>query len=177
LSLVASAHSLCLLVCPESGKRVDSSGSIQSPGFPGHYEGGLFCEWKITANVGYKVHITAGTFNLQDCPRCECDKIAIYDGDSSERRALGNWCTSSPFNVISTGRNLYVIFSSNFDVIGGGFQATYVTIRDEEGLYTHTAICIQAQTANIFSRVFLRLKRGVYRWKLKCIHRSCDVSQ
>jgi hypothetical protein len=22
-----------------------------------------------------------------------------------------------------------------------------------------------------FSRVFLRLKRGVYRWKLKCIHR------
>jgi hypothetical protein len=28
-----------------------------------------------------------------------------------------------------------------------------------------------------FSRVFLRLKRGVYRWKLKCIHRSCDVSQ
>jgi hypothetical protein len=29
-----------------------------------------------------------------------------------------------------------------------------------------------------FSRVCLRLKRGVYRWKLKCFtnHRSCDVS-
>jgi hypothetical protein len=39
-----------------------------------------------------------------------------------------------------------------------------------------TAICIQAQTANIFAR-FLRLKRGVYRRKRKCIHRSCDVSQ
>jgi hypothetical protein len=30
-------------------------------------------------------------------------------------------------------------------------------------------ICIQAQTANIFAR-FLRLKRGVYRRKRKCIH-------
>ena len=38
-----------------------------------------------------------------------------------------------------------------------------------------TAICIEAQNANIFLR-FLCLKRGVYRWKQKYIHRSCDVS-
>lgn len=120
------------LVCPGSETRSDSSGSIQSPEFPKPYWGGSSCQWTIVADPGYKIHLKAKSFSLQNCPRCECDKVTIYDGDSSERPVLGNWCTSS-FNVISTGRNLHVIFSSNLDVIGIGFQATYVTIKDEEG--------------------------------------------
>jgi hypothetical protein len=40
----------------------------------------------------------------------------------------------------------------------------------------HTAICIQAQTAQTFSRVFLRLKRGVYCWKRKCFTAHVTVS-
>ena len=91
----------------------------------------MSCKWTIVAIPGHKVHLIAITFKLQDCPRCTCDRILIYDGDSTKSDALGIWCTSS-FNVISTGRNLHIIFSSNFDVIGGGFQATYVTIKDED---------------------------------------------
>jgi hypothetical protein len=39
-----------------------------------------------------------------------------------------------------------------------------------------TAICIQAQNANIFVRFFM-FETGVYHWKRKYIHRSCDVLQ
>lgn len=120
-------------VCPRSGTRFDSSGGIiQSPEFPNRYRGGSSCHWTIVTNPGYKIHLEAKSFSLQDCSRCECDKVAIYDGDSSESRALGNWCTS-PFNVISTGQSLHVTFSSNLDVIGTGFQATYVTVEDKKG--------------------------------------------
>ncbi|XP_028403901.1 cubilin-like [Dendronephthya gigantea] len=121
------------LVCPGSGKRVAASGSIQSPGFPNHYWGGLSCEWTIIANPGYKVYLIASTLNLQDCALCECDKITIYDGISSKIHALGDWCTSS-LNVISRERDLHIVFTSNFDLIGGGFHARYVSIKDEEAL-------------------------------------------
>ena len=88
---------------------------MQSAEFPNRYRGGSSCQWTIVTNPRYKIHLEAKNFSVQDCSQCECDNVAIYDGDSSESRALGNCCTS-PFNVISTGQSLHVTFSSNLDI-------------------------------------------------------------
>jgi hypothetical protein len=55
-------------------------------------------------------------------------------------------------------------------------EQTFVSNPNPE-IFIYTAICIQAQTANFFACFVLCLKWGVYRWKRKCIHSSCDVLQ
>ena len=43
-----------------------SSGYIESPGYPRHYGNGLFCEWVIKVEEGNRINITFLDFDLED---------------------------------------------------------------------------------------------------------------
>ena len=43
-----------------------SNGYLESPGYPGHYDNGLFCEWIIKVEDGYRINITFLDFDLED---------------------------------------------------------------------------------------------------------------
>ena len=43
-----------------------SSGYLESPGYPGHYGNGIFCEWVIKVDEGNRINITFLDFDLED---------------------------------------------------------------------------------------------------------------
>ena len=43
-----------------------TSGYLVSPGYPGHYDNGIFCEWIIKVEEGKRIKATFIDFDLQE---------------------------------------------------------------------------------------------------------------
>ena len=69
------------------------------------------------------------------------------------------------------GIQLHEKYKENFDVSSEGASTGIGTLL----VYTVTAICVQAQTANIFARLFT-FETGRLPLQTEMFHRSCDVS-
>ncbi|MPC09286.1 Cubilin [Portunus trituberculatus] len=101
-------------------------GSFKSPGYPGHYPVDRDCYWTITVSPGKRIKFHFPTLQLEHHPNCSFDFLEIRDGGSADsplvRRACG---TNLPSPVMSTGRQLYILFHSDFSVSRPGFRAVY----------------------------------------------------
>lgn len=107
--------------------------SIFSPGYPGYYNSEN-CKWKIVASYGQKVLIYFTEFDMEDCSICSCDSVEIYDGTNQYGSRLSKSCGSSlPLPVYSTGRNIFMKFTSDTSVTGGGFVAHYRVLNSSSG--------------------------------------------
>ncbi|PFX11719.1 Tumor necrosis factor-inducible gene 6 protein [Stylophora pistillata] len=101
--------------------------SIFSPGYPGNYHSLQSCQWRIVAPFGQRVLIYFTEFDVEYCLGCSCDSVEIYDGTYLvDDTRLSKSCGSSlPAPVYSTGRNIFMNFSSDWSSSGAGFVAHY----------------------------------------------------
>ena len=91
--------------------------------------------------------------SIQSCGKsdtpdfCSCDYLEIRDGSSSSDRLLATLCGSGnktlPKAIYSSGRDLWVRFKSDEEVVSSGFLASFSseTIRKGERLGV-LAICL-----------------------------------
>ena len=42
-----------------------TNGYLESPGYPGHYDNGMFCEWVIKVEEGHRINVTFMDFDLE----------------------------------------------------------------------------------------------------------------
>ena len=104
-----------------------SSGTFQSPNYPSNYPNLADCSYKISVSAGKFIKLHIGSFDLEDHSRCGYDKLAIYDGSSTNATLLAALCGIS-YNVTefkSSGSDMYVRFTTDGSVRSSGFQANY----------------------------------------------------
>ena len=125
-----------LSVCPGSGLLRRKAGIIHSPGFPLQYKGSHTCIWMIEAlpNQIIHLHTRSRSLKLQTCglpTTCTCDSLEVFDG-LMRNSSIGKWCETE-LDIVSSGRFLKLIFTSNEDTSGGGFELEYVMLNRTKG--------------------------------------------
>ncbi|XP_046555555.1 cubilin-like isoform X2 [Haliotis rubra] len=102
---------------------------LQSPGYPNSYPSNLECWWKITASdPSGQVQITVFRSGIESSIRCTNDYVAVHEGDR-EGRELGRWCGQDTTTYVSAGRSMFLLFKTNMDTTGMGFQLQYFTTK------------------------------------------------
>ena len=122
----------CVSVCLGSGTLTAVSGTLQSPGYPSVYPGNVKCSWKIVAPSGHIIQLAIKEIDLENCYSCRCDSVQMFDGETWHGRSLGRACGTTHRTVSSTGRFMYVTFSTNVYKAGLGFNASYSMTKDEK---------------------------------------------
>ncbi|XP_059179030.1 cubilin-like isoform X2 [Physella acuta] len=114
------------------GVYTNSSGSIQSPGWPGDYHASADCSFIIQASDSQNVLLTFDSFVLEADSSCAYDYLEIRDGSSETAPLLGSrYCgQNTPVNIRSTGNALFVKFVTDDSVQHAGFHATYSMVDD-----------------------------------------------
>jgi cubilin len=101
-------------------------GTFTSPNHPANYEDGLSCSWHIMAPAGQMVSLQITNMGLEiGC--CGCDFIRVHDGPSAASPVLGTFCANvQPPALMSSGNSLFVLFVTDFSIVGPGFTANYM---------------------------------------------------
>ncbi|XP_072014314.1 scavenger receptor cysteine-rich domain-containing protein DMBT1-like [Amphiura filiformis] len=106
---------------------ITSQGTLSSSNYPSNYYNNERCTTKILGRPGKQVLLTFTDFDLeQKSSSGVCnDKVQIYDADYAKSDALiDELCGSSAPSVRSSGRNMFLVFSSDFLMSGRGYKAT-----------------------------------------------------
>ncbi|XP_022085075.1 A disintegrin and metalloproteinase with thrombospondin motifs 6-like [Acanthaster planci] len=109
---------------------LDSTGTIQSPGYPNNYPNNRLCKKYIIAPADMKIVISFNTLSLYGlCWRSSplfYDYLTIHDYDKTTYRWFcGTWNDPSQHNYESESNRVRVTFRSDFFYSDQGFQATY----------------------------------------------------
>ena len=75
--------------------------------------------------------LTFHTFMLETCRSCSCEHVEIRDGSDGSSTELAEFCggrTPGLSPILSSGRFMWIEFSSDFDTEDKGFNATYTAI-------------------------------------------------
>ncbi len=112
------------------------NGSIYSPGYPKNYSNYESCRWQIEATYGERVLIYFTAFDLEDDAQCSKDSVQMFDGENSHASLLTKSCGSSlPPPVYSSGKYIYMQFTSDGSVSGEGFVAHYKALNRSSGSF------------------------------------------
>ncbi|PFX27261.1 Oncoprotein-induced transcript 3 protein [Stylophora pistillata] len=107
------------------------NGQFTSPNYPGRYSNNLYCTWLIEAPYGYYIYLQFGSFHLESC----CDWVQIFDGSSAySSRIISENGYQQPWGVCSTGRFLFVQFTTDWSSTYSGFSATYQAVSHASGV-------------------------------------------
>ncbi|KAH9496283.1 Dorsal-ventral patterning tolloid-like protein 1 [Bulinus truncatus] len=99
----------------------NSSGVIMSPGYPYFYPSLLSSRWNITVTRGFKIRLRVTAVNTE----CGFDDVKVYDGDNELSKPLGRFCRLPNATLVSSNNKLLIVFTSDLDISGSGFMATY----------------------------------------------------
>ncbi|XP_029841346.2 uncharacterized protein LOC8032339 [Ixodes scapularis] len=99
-------------------------GIITSPHYPDIYPNGVICSWLITTAVGEKINLVFRDFDLGYM--CD-DMLSVYDGYDRNAPLLVTFCGDEAFPISSSSSQLYMVFESNGEVRGKGFNVTHST--------------------------------------------------
>ena len=78
--------------------------------------------------------MTFETFSIEKSSNCMYDSVVIYDGLDKTGQQIGTYCGKSiPDPIESTGRYLFVEFTSDGSVRKAGFKANYAAQEKDEG--------------------------------------------
>nr|CAB3234570.1 cubilin-like [Phallusia mammillata] len=107
-----------------------TSGTFETPNYPGDYPEDTTCKWVIEVPTGSIVELKFSTFQTESLEKnCEeSDLVQIFDGNSESSPVLhSRLCGSNiPRDFVSTGNSMTVVFKSTEDSFGEkGFAATY----------------------------------------------------
>ncbi|CAB3997994.1 deleted in malignant brain tumors 1 -like, partial [Paramuricea clavata] len=100
------------------------SGNIKGPGYPGRYPNNTAYCWRIYVPRYYVVKLNINYLNMEACSGCTCDSVEVFDGPSERSKSLGKYCARS-WRVTSSGQYLFVKFTSDSEVTGDAFSASY----------------------------------------------------
>lgn len=101
--------------------------TVTTDGYPSNYANSLTCEWKIdSGSAADKIAMTYLAFNLET----GFDKLTVYDGDSASSNLGTNIDTGSHDDrfYISSGRYLFLRFTSDYSITWSGFKIQYIAI-------------------------------------------------
>ena len=128
-------------VCRNATHLATSGGTIHSPEFPTlRYPNNMNCVWQITTPPNTRIGLKVRSMSIQICDKmgtpeaCSCDFLEIRDGKSSSDRLLATLCGNKlPGDLYSSGRHLWVRFSSDGSVADSGFVASFSSAKIIEG--------------------------------------------
>ena len=94
---------------------------LQSPNFPDEYNNNAECKNLIRAPPGHQVRLVFNDFYLERL----YDSLAVYDGPDESSQFIGTYSGYRyPWTIDSSGRYLYVVFTSDTSVTYSGYHAT-----------------------------------------------------
>ena len=106
---------------------------MQSPNFPEEYDNNAECKNLIGAPAGHQVRLIVDSFDLEGA----YDFLAVYDGPDDSSQLIGTYSGKRyPWTISSSGRYLYVVFTSDKKVTYSGYHATV----SFAGKHAHLAI-------------------------------------
>ncbi|XP_016429682.1 CUB and sushi domain-containing protein 3-like [Sinocyclocheilus rhinocerous] len=117
---------VCQVQCPDNEVLFDSTGVILSPGYPDSYPNLQMCSWMINVEKGYNITLHFELFQTEK----EFDILEIFDGPNiySQSLAVLSGDLSVPFNMTTTGHQLFLRWSSDHGTNKKGFRITYVAM-------------------------------------------------
>ncbi|KAK8372409.1 hypothetical protein O3P69_012463, partial [Scylla paramamosain] len=112
------------------GKFHGLRGNFSSHGFPEDYEANTECEWEIDTPAGYHAVISFTTqFDVETSSNCQNDYVQVYHAEQAEPHAPITWVSDRrlcgkqlPQPINSSGSRVKLLFHTNGDVQGSGFQ-------------------------------------------------------
>lgn len=108
------------------------NGRFTSPGFPYRYSNNQHCTWSIEAPYGYYINLQFGSFKLES----GYDWVEIFDGSSAySTRIKRESGYQSSWGVCSSGRFLFVKFTTDSSATRQGFSATYRVVPRASNVY------------------------------------------
>uniref|UniRef100_A0A1I7U562 C-type LECtin n=1 Tax=Caenorhabditis tropicalis TaxID=1561998 RepID=A0A1I7U562_9PELO len=97
-------------------------GVITTPNYPNNYDNNVLCTYTLTTLGSNTIRLQFTSFNTEKC----CDRVTVYDGDSTSSPPLGTFGGSlAPFWLISTGNTMTVTFRSDQNNVASGIRATF----------------------------------------------------
>lgn len=117
------------------GQLTGLSGEITSPRYPESYPNDAECHWSIRATDG-PLTLVFADFQVEGSQGCGFDYVALFDGPTAAAPHLGRYCGSTrPPRTISSTRHLFILFKSDFNIVGRGFKAHFYSGECQE-VYT-----------------------------------------
>lgn len=105
------------------------SGVVTSPNYPGPYQSGRNCTWKIVVTPGSHVQLTFRQIDIEDVQNCPYDFVQVFSGTGPNADSLGRFCGKQPPEMLTSRRHkMAVQFRSNKRVNSKGFRAQYTTV-------------------------------------------------
>ncbi|XP_049631133.1 CUB domain-containing protein 2 [Suncus etruscus] len=110
------------------------SGVLTSPEYPSNYPSSVECRWVIRASGPAAIKLVFMDFQVEDSEGCPYDYVAVLGvpGPAEGHRYCGR---TRPPTLVSLGRELQVVFKSDFNIGGRGFKAYYFSGECQE-VYT-----------------------------------------
>ncbi|XP_068906568.1 cubilin-like isoform X2 [Tenebrio molitor] len=108
----------------------DSSGVLQSPGYPNRYSNSLECVYEIVQPLGkiIKLEFTDLDLETNSSPDCIYDFVEVRDGHDQNSTLLGTYCDRIPSLIVSSYNYLWIRFQTDSNNGGRGFKANYTTV-------------------------------------------------
>ncbi|XP_068807609.1 deleted in malignant brain tumors 1 protein isoform X2 [Struthio camelus] len=129
-----------------------SSGTLQSPFYPGNYPNNADCVWEIQVTNNFRITLTFRDVQMQG-GRCLSDYVEIYDGPLRTSPLLGKICSGFLRTYTSSSNLMTVHFHSNSRYTYRGFQADYYSIPADQST---TLLCLPDYMRAVVSRAFLQ---------------------
>jgi len=118
--------------CKEGGCKhevTSPSGELSSPHYPDYYPAKKDCVWLFTTTPGHRIKLIFTSFEMEPHQECAYDHIVVFDGHTTESRALGRFCGSKlPHSVAASDNKMLLVFKSDASVQRRGFLAKHVTV-------------------------------------------------
>ncbi|XP_065408356.1 deleted in malignant brain tumors 1 protein [Chrysemys picta bellii] len=136
-----------------------SSGTFQSPFYPGNYPNNADCVWEIEAVSNYRVTLSFSDI-VTEGGTCQYDYIEIYDGPLYTSPLLGKICYGSYRTYTSSSNLMTVRFHSDWSITKRGFRAAYYTIPADQNT---TLLCLPEYMHAVVNRAYLH-SHGYNAW-------------
>ncbi len=102
-----------------------SPGSISSSNYPDDYFNNDLCSTTITAPRGKQIRVAFNDFGLEGNTDQCVDSLRVYDSKHGQAdKLMGEFCGDGiSYPLRSSGRNMFLLFASDFDTSGVGYKA------------------------------------------------------
>jgi len=111
--------------CPGPVSVDPSTGVIASSNFgTGSYNNDQICTWRLTTEEGKCIALSFHVFRVEGHDSCSYDRLTIYDGADDTALSYTLCGEDLPPNFVSTGRDVFIVFTSDGTVTDEGFYIT-----------------------------------------------------
>jgi len=105
------------------------TGEVTSPNYPGSYQSGRDCTWKIVVPPGSHLQLTFLEIDIEDKTKCPFDYVEVFSGTGPQAPSLGRFCGKQPPRMVkSRGHKMAIKFHSDKMVNSKGFRARYTAV-------------------------------------------------